>query len=163
MNQSPNTLFVGLGSPHGDDQIGWLVVDRLICVDDRPSGLVIRKATIPLDLLDWLDGIQRLVVCDAMEPTSTRVDLQHWTWCRAADKIPTGLLTQLFRVRTGNSHDYQLAEVLDLANRLDKLPPRIEIWGIPTIQCEYGHPISDELLDELSTICEDILSELMSK
>lgn len=79
------TLFVGVGSPHGDDRAGWLVADALsdlfgTDVSTQASGtlnagglpsrkypsLAIRKTCIPADLLDWLDGAAKLIICDAL-------------------------------------------------------------------------------------------------
>lgn len=160
MTDHLTTLFVGLGSPHGDDQIGWRVADWLASQDDLPSGLAIRKAAIPLDVLDWLEDIQILGVCDALETSTPRKELERWEWNASGEDRFDRLLPILKRTNTGNSHDYQLAEVLDLAGKLDRLPPRVVVWGIPAVQFQPGQPVSEDLQENLPTICEQIRSDL---
>ena len=57
------TLVVGIGSDQGDDRFGWLVAKSL--PDQAAIGCEVRRAQSPGELLDWLDGVSRLVVCDA--------------------------------------------------------------------------------------------------
>ncbi len=84
MSNPPQTLFVGLGSPHGDDQIGWLIADRLAAERGLPGTVAVRKAAIPLDLLDWLEGVDCLHVCDALQGPTTFGEVQRWEWADAS-------------------------------------------------------------------------------
>jgi hydrogenase maturation protease len=113
------TLFVGLGSPHGDDQVGWLVAERLDA--GPPPGWAVRRATVPLDLFDWLGGIGRLVLCDACTGGGRPGQLHRWRW---PDATIAGLLRPL------GSHDFGLQDVLRLADTLGELPPETVLWGI---------------------------------
>lgn len=62
-NSKSRTLVVGLGSFHGDDRAGWNVIDRL---ERLPlPGIELRKAMIPLDILDWIDTHCSLHLIDA--------------------------------------------------------------------------------------------------
>ncbi len=56
-------LVAGLGSPHGDDQLGWLVIDELL--RSRIPGVAVRKLATPHELLDHLQDVAELIVCDA--------------------------------------------------------------------------------------------------
>jgi hydrogenase maturation protease len=120
-----NTLFVGIGSPHGDDQIGWHMADELAA---RLKGsqtallaeLTIRKAASPADILDWLEGIERLVLCDACRSGGPPGSAYRWTW-------PDQAIEQ---ADSSGSHDLDLASVLTLAQRLHSLPPIVVVWGI---------------------------------
>lgn len=66
-------LLLGLGSPFGDDRLGWEVVDRLAAVPELPSDLIMRKARRGgLELLDCLDrlppgGTWNILVVDALD------------------------------------------------------------------------------------------------
>lgn len=62
-NSKSRALVVGLGSFHGDDRAGWNVIDQL----ERISlpGIELRKAIIPLDILDWVDAFSSLHLIDA--------------------------------------------------------------------------------------------------
>lgn len=116
------TLFVGIGSPHGDDRIGWSIADSL----QQPvrMNIDIRKATIPGDLLDWLDGVNRLFVCDACASSgASNADapaMHRWDW-------PTKAVTAL---RSANSHAFGLSQVLQLTQRLGTLPEDVTVIGI---------------------------------
>ena len=159
---NPSSLFVGLGSPHGDDQVGWLVADRLADPGTLPARLSIRKAAIPLDVLDWLDGVSFLGLCDASQTSAQAGSLERWEWISSRENTaPTGdLLSALERCRACGSHDFGLPEVLDLAGRLNRSPGRIVIWTISAKQYEAGQPLSEELRRNLPSICDQIRAEL---
>lgn len=117
------TLVVGLGSSHGEDQAGWLVADQLARLAGRPDSLpdcTVRRALIPLDLLDWLGGVERLVLCDACEAIDEPGRLHRWTW---PDPAIAGC-------RSLTSHDFDLSNVLQMAAVLGQLPREVTIWGI---------------------------------
>ena len=106
MSQSGKILVVGLGSAHGDDQAGWLVAEQLlkkVSVLKKVSGTFeasegqveslmressrhlfqhvdVRRAMIPLDVLDWLEGVSILHLCDACETTDSHEKLMRFTW-----------------------------------------------------------------------------------
>lgn len=115
------TLMLGLGSAHGDDQAGWLVIDEL---ERRLAGTSLtiswRKLASPIDVIQELEGVDELRLCDACEATTGIDRLSRWSW-------PT---LQLVRTRSSNSHQLGLPEVLELAATLKRLPARVEIWGI---------------------------------
>ena len=115
---SQTTLIVGIGSDHGDDRVGWRVARRLDQRNDR--ALSVRLARVPADLLDWLGGFDRLVVCDAFVGERPTPLIQHWRW-------PADVLS---RAGWRNSHGLGLPDALDLAERLGQLPTHVDIWGI---------------------------------
>jgi hydrogenase maturation protease len=112
------TLLVGLGSPYGDDQLGW----RLVAAVEQcfPNELVVRRAGSAADLLNWLDDVERLVVCDACHGAGPVGSWHRWSW-------PADNLAPL--VGHG-SHDLGLSAVLTLAERLGQLPSQVTIWAI---------------------------------
>ena len=165
--QHDSCLLVGLGSPHGDDQAGWLVASELqrrlagqpdaiarrsrdyVAVTaprDEPNAfqqseflndsgrvkrsahhaerdgyvLACRLAKSPSDLLDWLDDVTHLIVCDCCESPTQLGELRLWHW--PADRF--------LRTRSSSSHQLGLPDVLDLATNIGRLPPRVEIWAI---------------------------------
>lgn len=139
-----NVLVVGLGSPHGDDQLGWLVVDRVVdrlnqLAEDAPqmmaqrSALHFRRALVPADLLDWLPGPRRLVLIDACAGLSLdepwrKLDSTAW---------------ELFATRAATGHLIGLPSVLKLASQLGHLPCEVELWAIRGEVFEPGATPSD--------------------
>lgn len=110
---SAGTLVVGLGSAHGDDQIGWRVAEDLAALS-----IPVRIARSPSELLDWLGGVERLVVCDACQNLGAPGDVLRLPWPDA----------RLAALRSSGSHDMGLAEVLALAEQLGHLPKAVIIW-----------------------------------
>jgi hydrogenase maturation protease len=143
------TLFVGLGSAHGDDQVGWLVAERL---QDR---LVVRQATIPAQVLDWLDGVEVLHLCDACCGTDTPARLHHLTW-RHSDTSRPGLLAAVVRLRSFGTHDFDLGGVLDLADRLDMMPATVHLWAVEGACFGPGDALSAPLVAALPRIVDEI-------
>jgi hydrogenase maturation protease len=151
VNQSQRVLIAGLGSPHGDDQAGWLVVEKLAieCQDD--PDIMVRRASIPLDLLDWMEGVDVLHICDACEATESQVKLHRIEYRaetdelasqgrEAADSSTVNAVNQgtniprsplnLHSLRSRGTHDFGLPEVLRLAEATNLLPERVIIWAI---------------------------------
>lgn len=111
-------LIVGLGSPHGDDQAGWLVVEQLQA--RGVSAAQARKALHPADVWDWADAATHLILCDAEAgpfPPGTR-RRREWP----ADELPAA--------RPTSTHATALHEVLALGRTLGCCPARVEIWTI---------------------------------
>ena len=146
------TLFVGIGSRHGDDQIGWRVADSLR--SRVSSGVEVREASTPSHLLDWLDGADRLIVCDAC-PARRRADsgeqsiLHRWRW-------PT---LQVSMLRSAGSHSFGLPQVLQLAERLGTLPKDVIVFGVEGTRFDAFSEMSPSVGGALETIVETILEE----
>ena len=109
---------IGLGSPFGDDRVGWQVVDRLhghlprhvdLVKLDRPGGALIR----------WMQGVSHLILVDAVISGAVPGSLLHLT----PDAI-TATQTHF------STHDLDLAQTLRLADALGSLPAQVELFGI---------------------------------
>lgn len=111
-----STLIAGFGSAHGDDQFGWQVIREL--EQSTPArGAVLRRIRSPAELLDWLEGVEKLLIVDACESRGSPGRLHCWRWPDA----------ELARVRGCGSHQLGLAAVLTLAETLAQLPGEIAI------------------------------------
>ncbi len=115
-------LIVGVGSPFGDDTLGWQVLDALPEGELRRPGWDLRlaKADRPgTALLDLLAASDSAVLIDALltdEPPGT---------VRLLEPGELALLGAPY-----SSHALGVAEVLALGERLDMLPPELWIIGI---------------------------------
>ena len=117
----PPPLIVGLGSHHGDDRAGWMVIEQLEAIG-HPAEFLLRIAH-SVDLLDRASPGQPLIICDACQGSGTAGRITRWLW--PSDQIVT--------LRHCGTHDLSLGEVLQLGRTLNCLPERIEIWGIEGI------------------------------
>ena len=125
------TLVVGLGSAHGDDQFGWQVVGHLAAEYADPS-VSIRAARSPAELLDWLEGFERLIVCDACQGLGSPGAIRAWRW----PDVPRDAL------RIAGTHDLGLAAALELAEQLRLLPAETLIWCVEIETPRPGEAIS---------------------
>ncbi len=120
MNATTNQIVLGIGSHHGDDAIGWHVIDRLAAlgIDD----LTLRKSLNPLDLLDFLDSSNAVHIVDAaigMEASEYVKRLDY------ADPVDRALIR---KVPTIGSHDATLSFALSVADSLEKRTNHITLW-----------------------------------
>ncbi len=159
MKHQPRILFVGLGSSHGDDQIGWLVVNAVSKHFPDDGDVMVRKAALPLDILDWLDGVGCLHVVDASrgeEPAGTVFRFE------TSSGIASGcqFLPELSRLHCSGSHDFGLSAVLELAERLGQLPDRIIVHAVAGKQFRSDDTVCEELEAVLPEVAHTILNEL---
>lgn len=111
-------LVVGLGSHSGDDQAGWLILDRLRDLGYPESSL--RKAAHPADILDVLDRSNTFVICDACHGGGPPGTVHCWPW-------PS---QQVRTMHAHGTHDMGLNETLELACFLGWSPHSVEIWAV---------------------------------
>jgi hydrogenase maturation protease len=152
VNQCPTgfwtTLVVGVGSPFGDDQAGWRLVEML----QRHRHLPSRLKTIPevTQLIDECEGCQRMIIVDACRSggTAGAVTRLHWPDPRIAER------------HSQSTHSLGLFDALRLAERLGRLPPVVDIFGIEVSECQPGHEMSLEVLRTLAGLESVVLAEL---
>lgn len=124
---------IGLGSYHGDDQAGWLIIDRL--EDFGYPRSLLKKAGHPAELLDDLSLPQPLLICDACQSNHAAGVVHRWHW-------PTDSLIEM---RTGGTHDLPLPHILQLAHQLAGNPRDVEIWGVEGVNWSPGSSPGDSV------------------
>lgn len=142
------SLVVGVGSPHGDDGVGWAIADAVAArIGDA---VVVRRARTPAELLDWLAGIDSLDVCDAVVGQVDVGSVHLWRW-------PAG---QIERVPFAGSHDLSLAAALALAEQLGKLPGEVRVWGVGIEGAGAWGPMSAAVSAAVPCAAEQICATL---
>ena len=158
-----HTLIAGIGSHHGDDQFGWLAARaaadawaRLPARTHPPSDANTRSdpqvqlAKSPADLLDWLEGIDRLIVCDACRENAPTATLRRFEWPAAA----------IESTEFSGSHDLDLATVLHLAAELKQLPAQTVVWAVTGTRFEPDAPVSPEIVQAAAEVGRKIADEI---
>jgi hydrogenase maturation protease len=128
-------LVVTLGHPdRGDDAVAALVAAYLRT--DPPPCCDIRSVVNPLDLLDTWSGFDPVVVVDAVDAGA-----------------PSGSVSvlsdeALASVRSASgTHDLGLADVVAMAESLDRRPARLTVVAIQAEQFDVGRPVSPAVVD----------------
>ena len=141
--------LIGVGNRwRGDDAAGLVVAARVRA--RRPRGIaVIEDRGEPLELIEACEGAQAAWLVDAVCSGAPPGTLHRFDAGERA--LPAGL----FRVST---HRFGLADALELARALGRLPPRVVVYGIEGSRFAPGRPMSpavaaaaERLADVLST------------
>lgn len=145
-------LVVGIGSPHAEDQAGWLVAAE-IAKSELPS-VTVRVLKKPLDLLDHLnssDRIQQLHLIDACQcETESPLELRRIQWP-----------TDCFDPKPESStHGFSLNNVLELAAQMELLPQQVILWAIMFPQSADETSDQPDLQSRSETIAKQILESI---
>jgi hydrogenase maturation protease len=141
-------LVAGLGSPLGDDQAGWMVVQMLGARSMPPARLVALRE--PLRLLDELNGEDRLVVIDACRSGLPVGRLVRLCWPDPAVAMCWG----------SSSHGLDVGAVLTVAEQLGRLPPHVVLIGVEAGTPCHSQDLSPEVARALPALCRWVLQEL---
>jgi len=110
-------LAVGVGSPHGDDRAGWLVIERLHELGVSKADARIVQS--PTELCHLGSPQRPLLVCDAGRSDAAAGIIDVCTW--PAQSLP---------VCRGGTHDVSLGDALSLSLHLGAIPSTVAIWII---------------------------------
>ena len=134
---------IAIGSPHGDDQVAWRLVERLRMREGINASVV--ALADPSQVHDYIDGCERLIIVDACASGDSPGMVTRMEWPNA----------RIDRRHSHSTHGFGLADALQLADQLDRLPPQVVVFGIELSQCQP--------LGSLSGIVESALCELEEK
>jgi hydrogenase maturation protease len=144
--RGPSLVLVGLGSPHGDDQVGWLAVDR--ARSRLPADVSVYKVGGGIELVNLLEGYEEAIVVDAAEPAGQPGRLRFFDW-------PCPDLAEL---RPLSTHGLGLAEAIQLAETLQVVPSRVHIVTLEAQAAEPGTPLSETAARALSAVVDAIVA-----
>lgn len=127
-------LIVGVGSPHGDDAVGWRIVERL----SPHIGRSTRSLTLsePTQILFHLVGCRRLWIIDACRSGLPQGSVVRMRW--PDERLDT--------CTAGSSHAFGLRNILHLAQTLGTLPEEVVIYAVEIGTAVFPEsPISPEV------------------
>ena len=147
-------LIIGVGNPdRGDDGAGPAVARRLEGWASLDISVLERDGDVLTMIADW-EVFSSVIVVDAAAPIHEpgRVDRLDLT----NDQLLLGLSPR-------SSHAFGLAETIELARSLRKLPPSIIAYLIEGEQFETGAPLSAAVGKAVDNVAEEIVKELCAK
>lgn len=146
--------IIGIGSPFGDDRIGWAAIDAIDhsgMLGDFPAGVVetFRCSQPATDLLPLLAGAGAALLIDATYGDAVAGTVR---------KIDVGEL----RAEPGNisSHGLGVAESLALGRSLGMLPAALTIYGVEIRRVGMAPGMSAEVLAAIPVLLGAIMAEL---
>ena len=148
---SSETLVIGIGNAfRGDDGIGLLVAQRLRELA-LPGVIVLEQSGEGTALVEAWGAAERAIVVDAVSSGSQPGALHRF-------EVNEQPLPAHFSGRS--THTFGLAEAVELARQLDRLPPRLVIYGIEGKSFAPGAELSPEVKAAAGTVIEQLAQEL---
>jgi hydrogenase maturation protease len=147
-----STLVLGLGNVLlRDEGIGVWVADRLSHGFDLPDRVtVLEGGTLGLDLLPRLDGVERLLLIDAVKLGGIAGEITRFQ----GDEVPAALGVKI------SPHQIGLADLLATARLMGRDPPEIVLWGMEPGHLDPGTDFSSRVARALPRLLACVLDEL---
>ena len=134
-----------------DDAAGVLVVQHLAEHFNFAAELTLLDGgTLGLDILPYLEGIDRLLVVDAVETGGLPGTIIRMT----GDDIPLALATKV------SPHQMGLKDLLLVADLQGHAPAEMVLWGVQPGSIEMDIELSPEVARGVEILKEKVLEEL---
>jgi hydrogenase maturation protease len=142
-------VVIGVGNSFRcDDAAGLEVVQRL----DVSSGAEIHAREGDLaGLADLWDGASSVIVVDSARSPDTPPGTIH-RFDALARELPTGLLS--------STHAFGVAEAIELARALGRLPASLTVYAIEGSRFEVGQELSPEVSAAIDGLVDELTGRL---
>ena len=144
---------MGVGNPWRRDDAAGLVVARRLRGTLPPEVEVLEREGEPTGLIDSWDGADRLWVVDAVSSGANAGTLHR------IDATREALPAELFRTST---HHVGLAEAVELARVLGRLPEQIVVYGIEGERFDVGDELTPMVDDAASRAADAVREEVLA-
>jgi hydrogenase maturation protease len=143
--------ILGIGSPSGDDQAGWLTVDALLAGGMQTGDArVIQKLDRPgVSLISHLQNAGRVILIDAMQSGGQPGRIQRFDQGDWPNYVQ-GL----------SSHGVGVLDALLLARELGSLPSRLDLYGIEIGSAQPGDQAGNVIRVAAQRLAERIAADL---
>ncbi len=144
-------LVLGVGNLLlSDEGLGIHAIRRLLEMDQLPEDVdIVDGGTAGLNLLYYLEGVDHLVIIDAVEtghPPGSIIRL-------AGDQIPAYMALKV------SPHEITLPDFLAAARLRDLYPKEVVVWGMQPATLDVGIELSPALAKQLDTLVEHVAGE----
>ena len=153
VSQTPvHTLILGVGNLLlSDEGVGVRVIERLAATYDLPQGVqTLDGGTLGLDLLYYLEGIENLLIVDAVEMEKAPGTLLRLE----GDEVPAFLSIKM------SPHQVGIPDMLFAAKLKDLYPPNVVLWGIQPAKFETGLELSPAVAAQLDVLVSHVVEQL---
>ncbi len=145
------TLVIGIGNAdRGDDAAGLAVARRVRAATARRDVTVAELIGDQLGLLDAWNGVKDVYVIDAVCSGGVPGTVYRFDAAQLLDA----------RFRHCGAHTFSLADVIELARALDRLPVRLAGYGIEGAAFEIGTGLSPAVEAAVEAVTSRLLAKL---
>jgi len=146
-------LVIGVGNEYRSDDAVGLVVARRLRQLSLGNVTVIEESGEGTDLMESWKGADTVIIVDAASSgakpgTIHRIDAR-------AQRIPTRLLRY-------STHAFSVGEAVELARAMNRLPPRMVVYGIEGERFDEGTGLSRAVQASVDTVVDLVLRQLRS-
>jgi len=145
------TLVIGVGNPfRQDDGVGYRLAEQLARFA-LPGVTVIQASGEGAELLEVWKGYERVILIDAVAsgaPAGTVHELDA-----VAEPVPAGFFNY-------STHAFSVAEAVELARSLDRLPGQFLLFGIEGKTFDNGTDLSTEVQRAAERVLDRIRERL---
>lgn len=145
-------LVLGLGNTiMTDDGFGVRAVEALSSRYRFPRAVrLLDGGTLGLDLLPHLEGVERLLIIDALEMhgapgTVFRLD---------GEEVPRAFAGKL------SVHQMGVQDLLAVSELMGHLPPELVVWGVQPESIEMGTELTATVEAALAPVIDGVIGEL---
>ena len=134
---------------YGDDGVGNVVIEMLSEIPEMKGIELINGATDALGLIDHFEDAEHVILVDAAQMGETPGTVKIFSKDEVKLKIKMDHLTV---------HGISLAETLDIAKAIDKLPDKITIIGIEPKNIGISEKLSDVVAESIPDVISHIIN-----
>jgi hydrogenase maturation protease len=153
LNGDPvKTLILGVGNLlMSDEGIGVHIIQHLVSEYHFPEDVqVLDGGTLGTDLLYYLEGVENLLLIDAVEARREPGSLIRLE----DDEVPAFMSIKI------SPHQMGVPDMLAVAKLKDVYPKRLVLLGIQPERVEIGLDLSPLIAGKLDVIIEKVLAQL---
>lgn len=149
---SYRTLILGVGNLLlSDEGFGIHVIRRLVERYDIPKEVqVLDGGTLGMDLLYYLEGVENLLLIDAVEARREAGALIRLS----GEEVPAFLSLKV------SPHQLGVPDMLAAAKLKGSFPKNIVLWGVQPASLEIGMELSETVAPLVDVAVENIVREL---
>lgn len=147
-----SVLVLGIGNAvMTDDAIGVRVIESLIAERQFPENVrVVDGGTLGLDLLPMFEGVDKLLIIDALE-----MDAEPGSIFRLeGEEVPRAFANKL------SIHQMGVQDLLAVAELQGHLPAELVVWGVQPGCIEMAMELTPPVEKVLPVVVEKVLEEL---
>ncbi len=145
-------LILGLGNAvMTDDAFGSRAVEALAARYRFPEEVVLLDGgTLGLDLLPRFEGVDRLLILDAIDMGAT----PGTSFRLVGEEVPRAFASKL------SVHQMGVQDLLAVAELQGNLPNELVVWGVQPSSIEMGLELSAQVRSALPEVIERVRGEL---